>query len=598
MLFEDINAVLTYPFDNDSLLKKQKKIKRKLLERETSYLPKRIAILCGSTTADIRNLLEIFLLNVGIRPVFYESGYNRYYEDAVFDNAELDAFNPEIIIIFTSIVNITHRPVLEDTEEEVAEKLQREFFRFKEIWESLNNRYSAIIIQNNIELPYTEPEGNYDAVFPQGMERFINALNEKFSAYAQNHMGFYIHDLNWLSAEIGLSRWHNRSQYYAYKFAMNYDVMPDVAWSLKRLICAVLGRAKKCLVLDLDNTLWGGVIGDDGVNGIVIGHETPLGEAYIEFQCYVKTLKERGVILAVCSKNDMETARSGFSHPDSVLSVDDFAAFHASWEPKNIGIRQIAQELNIGLDSLVFIDDNPAERAIVRENIPEVSVPEVDPDDVFSYIRVIEKNGYFDTIAISEDDRKRSQTYQQNRQRAELKASAGNYDDFLASLAMEAEVAPFSEVYFDRIVQLTNKSNQFNLTTKRYTLADIRTIAASNDYITLYCRLKDRFGDNGLISLIIAEKRGEEFHIILWLMSCRVLKRGVEALMLDHLVREAKTADCKKLVGYYYKTKKNGIVAEHYKDFGFQLTQQDGEDTVWELPLAGYMPRNRFIREL
>ena len=428
------------------------------------------------------------------------------------------------------------------------------------------------------------------------MARFVSVLNEKFAVYATTNDGFYVHDFARVAAEIGLAKWHNRFQYHAYKFAMNYDVIPDVAWSAARLIRAILGKTKKVLVLDLDNTLWGGVIGDDGVSGIALGHETPTGEAFTEWQQYVKHLKERGVLLAVCSKNDEETAKEGFSHPDSVLHLEDFVAFHANWEPKNINIRQIAHELNLGLDSFVFIDDNPAERAIVRELVPEVSVPEVDPQDISSYIRAIEGNGYFDTASLSADDFRRSQTYHENRQREELAESVTNYDDFLRSLQMEAEVGVFRDVYFDRIAQLTNKTNQFNLTTRRCTLADIRQMTNDENYITLYCRLKDKFGDNGLISEIIAEKRDDEAHILLWLMSCRVLKRGVEDLMLDELVARARGKGCKALVGYYFPTKKNKVVADMYSDFGFTLLEENDEGTIWELPLISYERKNQFIR--
>ena len=577
------------------LLNSQKSIKRKLLQRNITYLPKRIAILGGSTTSFIRSMLEIFLLEEGIKPEFYESEYNMFYEDSVFSNPELDAFKPEIIIIFTSSANIISRPLLSDTPEEISSKLNSEYTRFLTVWESLAEKHNAVIIQNNFELPFTQPEGSI--VLPQSSGRFIARLNEKFAEYADSHKGFYVHDLNRAAANAGLSRWHNRAEYYAYKFPADYELMPDIAWSLKRLICAVLGRVKKCLVLDLDNTIWGGVIGDDGVNGLTLGRETPEGEAYTEFQEYVKALKDRGVILAVCSKNDDDVARSGFTHPDSVLSAEDFVAFYANWDAKDVNIRRIAQEINIGLDSLVFIDDNPAERAIVRENVPEVSVPEVDPSDVASYIRVIEGNGYFDTAAISEDDLKRTKTYQQNKQRVILESSSGSYEDFLESLEMEAEIAPFREIYFDRIAQLTNKSNQFNLTTKRYTLADIKAISQDYSYITLYCRLKDRFGDNGVISLLIGEIRGEELHVILWLMSCRVLKRGVEDLMLDCLVKEAVKSGCTKIIGYYYPTAKNGMVKEHYKRFGFALVNEDEKgNTEWELLTKDYSPAKIFIR--
>ena len=588
---------MAYPFDSKALLNNPKSIKRKLLQRETSYIPKRIAILGGSTTAFIRSVLEVFLLEEGIKPEFYESEYNKYYEDAVFSNEELDAFKPEIIIIFTTSANIINIPSLSDSPEEVNAKLESEYHRFVTMWEALSSRHDAIIIQNNIELPFTQPGGSI--VLPQSPGRFISRLNERFAEYADTHKGFYVHDINRTAANIGLAHWHNRAKYYAYKFAADYDFMPDIAWSIKRVICAVLGKVKKCLVLDLDNTLWGGVIGDDGVNGLVLGRETPEGEAYTEFQEYVKALKNRGVILAVCSKNDDDIARSGFSHPDSVLSVDDFVAFYANWDNKDMNIRKIAQEINIGLDSLVFIDDNPAERAIIRANVPEVSVPEIDPSDVSSYIRILEDGGYFDTAAVSDDDLKRTKTYQQNKQRASLEAVSGSYDDFLASLEMEAEVSPFREIYFDRIAQLTNKSNQFNLTTKRYTLADIKALSQDKRYITVYIRLKDKFGDNGVISLAVGEVRNDELHIMLWLMSCRVLKRGVEDLMLDCLVNEAKKARCSKIIGYYYPTAKNGMVKDLYHLFGFTLIEQDEKNnTIWELHTADYKPAKIFIRRI
>ncbi len=589
---------IKYPFDNDEILRRQKSLRRRLLERDSiSYITKRIAVLGGSTVTDIKNILEIFLLNDGIKPEFYESEYNKFYEDAVFGNPELDRFNPEIIIIFTSIANILNVPAVNDSSDEIEAKLENEFMRFKNVWENLSRKFSAVIIQNNFDFPPSQPEGNFDAVYPNGLEHFMNVLNRKFSEYAASHRGFYIHDINRLSAETGLERWHKRSQFYSYKFALNYDVFPNAAWNLKKIICAVLGRTKKCLVLDLDNTLWGGVIGEDGLNGISIGNETPLGESYTDFQKYVKRLKERGVILAVCSKNDNDVAELGFTHPDSVLKLEDFAAFHANWNTKNINIRQIAHELNIGLDSLVFIDDNPAEREIVRRDIPEVSVPDFDPEDIFTCIKAIEDNGYFETAAISEDDIKRSDTYRQNKQRHELEESSGNYDEFLKSLEMEAEISPFREIYFDRITQLTNKTNQFNLTTKRYTLAEIKSASESPEHITLYCRLKDKFGDNGIISLVIGEIHGDNLKIILWLMSCRVLKRGVEDLMLDCIVREARKRGCIKLTGIYIRTKKNSMVESLYKDFGFSLLSSEDDHTEWELELNNYENRNTFIRE-
>ena len=591
----NLTKIFTYPCDDEFFLRKQKSLRRELLARENfSYVEKKIAILGGSTVDDIKNILEIFLLHAGIKPTFYQSEYNKFYEDAVFGNAELDNFQPDVIIIFTSFVNLNNLPDITDNADSVQEKLIAEYNRYLQIWESLTKKFSAVIIQNNFDLPFSAALGNFDAAATYGTIPFVEELNRLFANYAQSHGNFFIHDLHGLSARIGLEKWHNRFQYHAYKFAMNYEVMPKVALNLSKIIRAVFGKNKKCLVLDLDNTLWGGVIGDDGLENLQIGHETPAAEAFTEFQKYVLKLKRRGVILAVCSKNDEDVAKSGFTHPDSVLKFEDFAAFYANWQPKNENIAAIAAELNIGIDSLVFIDDNPAERQIVRDTLPEVAVPEVDAADIFSYIHAIEGAGYFEPLTISDDDLKRNDTYRENKQRQNLAASVSNYDDFLISLNMHAEIASFKPIYFDRIAQLTNKTNQFNLTTRRFTRAEIEQIAADSRYITLYGRLEDKFGDNGLISVIIGEKRNDEVHVNLWLMSCRVLKRGMEFAMLDELVKRC--GDCKKIIGYYFPTKKNKMVENFYSDFGFTLIEKNSSGTTWELPIENYVPKNKFIK--
>jgi fkbH domain len=593
----NLNHVFTYPYDKDLLMRKQKSIRRELLVRtDVDYIDKRIALLCGSTVDDIKNILELFLLDAGIRPQFYQSEYNKFYEDAVFGNAELDAFQPDIIIVFTSVVNIIERPALGDGYDEVKEKLRMEMGRFTRIWEELTKKFpAAVIIQNNMDLSYETGVGSLDAAEHYGLTRFIESLNRDFADYAVSHENFFLHDLHGLAARIGLLKWHDRFQYYAYKLAMSYDVIPEVSLGLAKIIKGLLGKNKKCLVLDLDNTLWGGIIGDDGMEHIEIGHETPTAEAYTAFQEYVLKLKERGVILAVCSKNEEDIAKSGFNHPDSVLHVEDFVSFHANWKPKNINLRIIAEEINIGTDSLVFIDDNPAERQLVRDTMPEVAVPEVDPVDVFSYIRAIEGAGFFEPVTISEDDRKRNESYRGNIQRRSLEESMQTYDDFLQSLEMEAEIDDFRSVYYDRIAQLTNKSNQFNLTTRRYTRADIEQMANDQHYVTLYGRLRDKFGDNGLISVVIGEKIDDSLHIRLWLMSCRVLKRGMEQMMLDALAARAAADGCKELIGYYYKTAKNKMVSDLYAVFGFEKVMQSGDDTVWRLDLAGYEKQGKYI---
>lgn len=574
--------LLTYPFDVAMLRKKQKAIRRELLEQDVVLLEKRIAILGGSTTNIFRDFLELFLLDAGVKPIFYESEYAQYYEEAVFQNDALSEFAPDIIFVFTTSVNLKEQPNAFETKEEAEARINREYTRYQSIWDGLAARYHAVIIQNNFEMPAYLLLGSLDAVLWGGWRNTIESLNARIAEYAMAHAGMYVHDVHYLASLLGTEQWFDLSQYSAYKLAIRYESMPFVAMHAANVVKAILGRTKKCLVLDLDNTLWGGIIGDDGMEGIQIGKETPEAEAYTAFQRYLLALKARGALLAVCSKNEEAVAKSGFSHPDTVLQLDDFVAFQANWEPKDQNVRRIANMLNIGLDSLVFLDDNPMERAIVREHVPEVAVPEVIGGDVASYIRAIERNGYFETVSISEDDRKRSEAYRANQQRVEMEAVASSYEDFLLSLDMRAEIAPFRRIYYDRIAQLTNKSNQFNLTTRRFTRADIEHMAEDSRYITLYGRLQDRFGDNGLVSVVIAEKEGTDVHIRLWLMSCRVLKRGMEEAMMEELAKKARLAGGEKLIGYYYPTAKNGMVRDFYSAHGFSLVDDADGNTVWE----------------
>ncbi len=586
----------TYPFDAHYLLRKKRSILRDLLTG-TGFMEKRIAILGGSTTAEIKDMLELFLLNDGIKPVFYESEYNRYYEDAMFTNAALKEFAPDIIFIHTTNVNITRYPSIHESADEVDLLLANEAERFKGIWDRIFSEYSCPVIQNNFELPHYRGVGNLDSYDIHGRSRFIAELNLRFSAQARQLRNLYINDINYLSAWFGLERWYDKRFWYSYKYAMSCEATPLLADSVASIIKAVYGKTKKCLVLDLDNTLWGGIIGDDGVGGIQIGKETPEAEAYTEFQHYVKTLKERGVLLSVCSKNDEANAREGFTHPDSILSLDDFSLFIANWAPKHENIRDIARSLNIGIDTLVFADDNPVERDAVRAQEPLVAVPELGAD-VAKYINILDKTGFFETVSISSDDLQRSSFYADNATRQEIQSRFESYDDYLNSLEMVAEIKPFSPMYLDRITQLVNKSNQFNVTTRRYTFAELESIAGDERYVTLYGRLLDKFGDNGLVSVMIGTIKDTELRIELWLMSCRVMKRGMERAILDQFVAEARTRGVVTIVGYYYPTAKNGMVSGLFKEMGFKdVLHKENNESVWSLDIsAGYTDKNICIQ--
>ncbi|MDD5952980.1 MAG: HAD-IIIC family phosphatase [Oscillospiraceae bacterium] len=586
---------LTYPFDSAYILKKRKSLRKALLSDGSSRIHKKIAVLGGSTTSDIVKVLELFLLDQKIEPEFYESEYAQYEQDAMFPPQELLEFQPDVIFLHTTNRNIRVLPEMTDTKEMVEEKLQSELRRFEAIWQSLREKFHCPIIQNNFELPFYRLMGNRDCCDYRGVTNFIHRLNDGFYDYAAKTDNFHIHDIDYLSADYGLKAWSNPLFWNMYKYALCLDAIPSFAFSLSNIIKSIFGKNKKALALDLDNTLWGGVVGDDGVDGIEIGQETGVSQSYYEFQQYLKKLKSLGILLTVCSKNDHENAIDGLNHPEGVLRPDDFLVIKANWENKDRNIAETAAELNILPDSIVFVDDNPAERAIVSSQLPDVQTPPM--EGVENYITTLDRSGFFEVTSFSEDDLKRNEMYKENALRSAAQATFADYGDYLKSLQMVATIEDFIPVYLARITQLTNKSNQFNLTTRRYTPAEMEAVWHSPDYIRLYGKLVDKFGDNGVVSVVIGKKDGKTLHIDLWLMSCRVLKRDMEQAMLDKLVQRCREAQIETIRGYYYPTKKNGMVKTLYGTFGFtKVSEDEAGNTVWELPVAGYENQNRYIQ--
>ena len=587
---------LEYPFDPEWILKKKKALKRELLQNtQQTFLEKKIAILGGSTTRDIRDILELFLLNYGIRPCFYESEYNQYYADGMFPNPALEEFHPDILYIHTSNRNIEQYPSLEDDRTLVTQKLQAEYERFQALWEHLHAVYGCPVIQNNFEPPLYRLLGNRDASDHRGRWNYIQRLNQMFYEYADTHQDFYIHDICYEAADYGLERWSDPFYWNMYKYAMCVPAIPYTAFQLARIIKSIFGRNKKVLNLDLDNTLWGGVIGDDGPENIEIGQETSLGQTYAEFQDYLKQHKKLGVLLSVNSKNNEETALSGLERADSVLKREDFVAFRANWEPKSHNLYATAEELKLLPESFVFVDDNPAEREIVRQEVPGAAVPEI--TKVEEYIRVLDRSGFFEVTNFSEDDLKRNEMYLANEQRNRMQKNFVDYGDYLRSLEMKAKIGAFDPAYFSRIAQLTNKSNQFNLTTHRYSQSEIEQIAADPQYLTLCGRLEDKFGDNGVVSIVIGRKEKDVLHIELWLMSCRVLKRGMEYAMMDTLVKQCRDYGIRQIYGYFYPTAKNAMVKDFYALQGFEKLEEDADGNAkWSFRIPEqYTLKNQVI---
>lgn len=592
---------LEYPFNAKEIIESRKSLKRRLLsDLGQNFVEKRIAILGGVTTRNIKDILELFLLNYGIKPVFYESEYNQFYEEGAFSNAELEKFVPDLIYICTSIRNITSFPLLTDSLEDVEDKQSAVYDKFLQLWTHITDAYHCPVIQNNFEYPYFRLMGNKDASDMHGRVNFVTKLNLNFYEYAQTHENFYICDINYLSASYGLDKWSAPNYWHMYKYAVAAPAIPYLTFNIANIVKSIYGKNKKVLNLDLDNTLWGGVIGDDGADNIEIGQETSLAQAYGEFQEYIKLHKQLGVLLTVNSKNEMENALSGLRRPDSVLREEDFINIKANWNEKSQNLIETAEELNLFPESFVFIDDNPAERDIITKQVYGVAVPEI--NSVEHYIQIVDKSGFFEVTSFSAEDSNRLGMYQDDIKRNKLKASFKDYNEYLKSLEMKAEIQNFVSAYMSRIAQLTNKSNQFNLTTKRYSQSEIEVIADNSDYITLYGRLSDKFGDNGVVSVVIGKIDGEkkkELHIELWLMSCRVLKRNMEYAMMDVLVEKVQEAGIEKMIGYYYPTAKNGMVKDFYAMQGFTKVCEDRSGgTVWEYIIQADYQKKQSVIEI
>lgn len=579
-----------YPLDTETLLRKKRRLRRELLAQNPHPLHKKVAILGGSTTNEVADQLGLFLLQYGIEAEFYQSEYGQYWQDALFGTPELDAFAPDVIYIHTSWRNLTELPATTDSPEQIDAMFQAQYAHFETMWQALEQKFACPVIQNNFDRPNYRLMGNRDIWDVHGRSNFISRLNQKFYAYAASHEHFYINDIDYLSADYGLTAWGDAFYWHMYKYALCLDAIPSLANSVANIIKSLYGRNKKALVLDLDNTLWGGIVGDDGVDGLAIGPEVPEGQVYAEFQSYCKALKSIGVILAVDSKNEEENALAGLNHPDGVLRPDDFVAIKANWDPKDQNLRAIAAELNLGADSFVFADDNPAERAIVAAQVPGVAVPALDGAE--NYIKTLDHGGYFEVTALSKEDLQKTELYHQNAQRAAAQAAFSDYGAYLDSLEMTATIRGFDTLYIQRIAQLTNKSNQFNLTTLRCSEDDIRALAQDPARLCLCGKLVDKFGDNGIVTVVSGEQRDQTLHLRLWLMSCRVLKRGMEDAMMDTVMAEAAARGITAVRGYYYPTAKNAMVRDFYAAFGFEKVEEDeAGNTVWQLEVAAYRPR-------
>ena len=472
--------------------------------------------------------------------------------------------------------------------EEAEAKVGEAAARLRRIIEGLRPSVKSAILVQTAPPPLEALFGGFDRVHPGSPFAMVESLNRSIGDWAAEGAVVLV-DIARLAAMVGLEAWHEPGHWHAAKLAFAPALIPLYADTVARTLAAVLGKAKKCLVLDLDNTLWGGVIGDDGLAGIKLGQGSAVGEAFVAVQMMALALRARGVVLAVCSKNEEDAARLPFrEHPDMVLREDHIAVFQANWTDKAANLRAIAEALNIGVDALVLLDDNPAERMQVRAALPLVGVPEL-PDDPAFYPRALAAAGYFEAVAFSAEDRARADYYQGNAQRAQALSASGDLGDYLASLDMVCTIGRVDPVTRPRVAQLINKSNQYNLTTRRYSESEVEAVERDPARHAIQIRLVDRFGDNGIISVIIVDKAGETWTIDTWLMSCRVLGRRVQEAALAHLTTAAAAEGATHLIGRYIPSPKNRMVTDHYRTLGFTLVETTAAgETVWRLDVTDH----------
>lgn len=566
-------------------------LKKNLKKNYSGFEKYKIAILGDSSTQLIHQSLRGYGFIENIDFEILEADYDQI-ERQVFDpNSELYKFNPEFVIIFQSSEKLIEKFYFLEQEEKCnfATNLENQI---KLLWEEINKNISCNIIHFNFVEINDYVFGNYANKINFSFIYQIRKLNFELMNLTMDFKNVFINDVLSLQNETGYKAFFDPRMYFSSKMTFSIEVLPLIAKNITGIILSLKGKTKKCLVMDLDNTLWGGVIGDDGLNRIEIG-ELGIGKAFSLLQMWVKQLKNRGIILAICSKNTESIAKEPFEkHPDMILHLGDIAIFVANWENKADNIKHIQSVLNINFDSMVFIDDNPFERNLIRELIPSVNVPEL-PDDPAEFFNFLRNLNLFETISFSKEDSERTMKYQVEAERARLEITYSSVDEYLQNLKMHSEYRQFDDFHLPRISQLTQRSNQFNLRTIRYSEQNIKEIMISEKYLTLYFSLEDKFGDYGLIGLFIGEKIKNTIFIDTLIMSCRVLKRGMEEFILNKIVKLAIHNGVEKIIGEYIPTAKNGIVKDLYKNLGFSPF----DNNKWELNLKDFIPQNTFIKE-
>jgi FkbH-like protein len=581
-----VQALAQFGLDLNQLTKLAKVIGK---ARESGSLhpltPFRLAVLSNSTIDLIVPALVASAARHGIALEVIQPAYDQVAQEALTPDSKVNRSQPDAVLFALDYRALPLRLSPGDATAS-SKTVQGALGYLQALRNGIKANGSAVCIFQSFAPPVETLFGSLDRALPGTLRSLLDGVNQGLAAFVQDS-GDLLLDVAAVAETVGLADWHDPQLWNMAKLPFSDLLIPLYADYVARMIAALRGKARKVLILDLDNTVWGGVIGDDGLEGIQIAQGDARGEAHLAVQRMALDLRQRGIVLAVCSKNTDEVARVPFEkHPEMLLKLKDIAVFQANWSDKATNIQAIAKELSLGLDAMVFLDDNPVERGLVRQILPQVAVPEL-PEDPAWYARTLSAAGYFEAVALSGEDLKRADFYQDNAKRAHLQEQAGGVDAYLASLDMTITFQPFDATGRARIVQLINKSNQFNLTTRRYTEPEVAAAESDPSVFTLQVRLADIFGDNGMISVVICRPaEAGVWEIDTWLMSCRVLGRKVEQMVLREILSHARAAGIHKLIGIYRPTDRNKLVVDHYSKLGFiQVAEDESGQTRWELPV-------------
>jgi FkbH-like protein len=597
---EKLASLAQYRLGYLETLQLDRALGRLTLEPPPDFATVRLAVLSSSTVNHLLPAIRVAGLRRRLLIDVHTGTYGQYRQDLLDPDPSLHEFAPQFVLFSITARDTIAGVPLMATSDEVNETIARSIDELRLLWRKARETFNATIIQQTF-LDLTEPVfGSYDRLVPGAPSQLIKQLNDQLSKAAAQDSALLL-DIARASERDGINAWFDMGSWLHGKLEIAPEASVPFGDMVARIVAAQRGLSKKCLVFDLDNTLWGGVIGDDGLEGLILGEGSAVGEAHLALQRYAKQLKERGVILAVCSKNDPAIAEAAFrDHPEMLLRRPDISTLIANWNDKAENLKAIATQLNIGLDSLVFVDDNPVERARIRQSLPMIAVPEL-PKDIAHYVRCLADAGYFEALAFTSEDRRRTEQYASNAEREAFLKLSGSMDDFLRGLQMSVVFGHFRPADLVRVTQLFNRTNQFNTTTRRYASEEVANFAAANETMTLQFRLVDKYGDNGLVSAMIlqpASELPEVFEIDNWVMSCRVFGRQLEFEALNIAVEQARRRGIKAFRAAYMPTSKNCVISELYPSLGFSPVS-DGMPrngaTFWFLDLAEHISRSTHI---